>query len=166
MQYDFDAIALMPCNLYGIGDNYDPFLVMLFLLLFTSFTLQKKNQSKVVCWGTGKPLREFLYVDDLAEACIFALNNFSLTKDDSLKKTSWLNVGSGNEISIKRLSEIIVELVGYEGKVVWDDKMPDGTPRKILDSSKNEVSGLGTKNQTKKGLKLAIEDYVKNKYRD
>ena len=167
LQYDFDAIALMPCNLYGIGDNYDPISSHVIPALIHKFyTAKKKNQSKVVCWGTGNPLREFLYVDDLAEACIFALNNFSLTKDDSLKKTSWLNVGSGNEISIKRLSEIIIELVGYEGKILWDDKMPDGTPRKILDSSKIKSLGWEPKITLKKGLKLAIEDYVKNKYRD
>ena len=167
LQYGFDAISLMPCNLYGIGDNYDPISSHVIPALIHKFyTAKKKNQSKVVCWGTGNPLREFLYVDDLAEACIFALNNFSLTKDDSLKKTSWLNVGSGNEISIKRLSEIIVELVGYEGKVVWDDKMPDGTPRKILDSSKMKSLGWEPKIKLKKGLKLAIKDYVKNKYRD
>ena len=166
LQYGFDAISLMPCNLYGVGDNYDPSSSHVIPALIHKFyTAKKKNQSKVVCWGTGNPLREFLYVDDLAEACIFALNNFSLTKDDSIKKTSWLNVGSGNEISIKRLSEIIAELVGYEGKIDWDDNMPDGTPRKILDSSKINSLGWKPKIKLKKGLNLAIEDYVKNKYR-
>lgn len=165
LQYGFDAISLMPCNLYGVGDNYDPISSHVIPALINKFyTAKKKNQSKVVCWGTGNPLREFLYVDDLAEACIFALNNFSLTKDDSLKKTSWLNVGSGNEISIKRLSEIIAELVGYEGKIDWDHSMPDGTPRKILDSSKINSLGWKPKIKLKKGLNLAIEDYVKNKY--
>ena len=103
-------------------------------------------------------------MDDLAEACIFALNNFSFKKDNSSRETSWLNVGSGDEISIKRLSELIIELIEYEGKVIWDNNMPDGTPRKILDSSKIFSLGWRPKIKLKEGLKLAIEDYKKNKY--
>ena len=165
LQYGFDAISLMPCNLYGINDNYDPNTSHVIPALIQKFyTAKQKKQPEVVCWGTGRPLREFLYVDDLAEACIFALNNFSLKEHDALKKTAWLNVGSGNEISIKRLSEIIVELIGYEGKIVWDDTMPDGTPRKILDNTKIFSLGWRPKIELKEGLILTIEDYKKNKF--
>ena len=165
LQYDFDAISLMPCNLYGINDNYDPYTSHVIPALIHKFyTAKIRSQPKVICWGTGSPLREFLYVDDLAEACIFALNNFSFKKDNSSRETSWLNVGSGDEISIKRLSELIIELIEYEGKVIWDNNMPDGTPRKILDSSKIFSLGWRPKIKLKEGLKLAIEDYKKNKY--
>ena len=167
LQYGVDAISLMPCNLYGINDNYDPNTSHVIPALIHKFyTAKQKQQPEVVCWGTGRPLREFLYVDDLAEACIFALNNFSLKKDDSLKKTLWLNVGSGNEISIKRLSEIIIELIGYEGKVIWDDTMPDGTPRKILDNRRIRSLGWQPKIDLYQGLKLAIDDYKMNFYKD
>ena len=167
LQYGVDAISLMPCNLYGINDNYDPNTSHVIPALIHKFyTAKQKKQPEVVCWGTGSPLREFLYVDDLAEACIFALNNFSLKEDDSLKKTVWLNVGSGNEISIKRLSEIIIELIGYEGKVVWDDTMPDGTPRKILDNRRIRSLGWQPKIDLYQGLKLAIDDYKMNFYKD
>ena len=165
LQYGFDAISLMPCNLYGMNDNYDPNTSHVIPALIHKFyTAKQKNLPQVICWGTGSPLREFLYVDDLAEACIFALNNFSSKKDELSRKTAWLNVGSGDEISIKRLSEIIVELVGYEGRVLWDNTKPDGTPRKILDNSKIFSLGWRPKIKLKEGLKLAIEDYKKNKY--
>ena len=105
-----------------------------------------------------------MHVDDLAEACIFALNNYPSKANDSLKKTAWLNVGSGNEISIKRLSEIIAELIGYKGMIVWDNRMPDGTPRKILDNSRMLSLGWKPKIKLQEGLKLAIQDYKENKY--
>ena len=170
LQYEFDAISLMPCNLYGIGDNYNlnsshviPALINKF------FTAKKKNHKCVVCWGTGTPLREFLYVNDLAEACIFTLNNWSISKSklyfgNSSKKMSWLNVGSGKEISIKELSEKIANLVEYEGEIVWDHKMPDGTPRKILDNSKIKSLGWKPNIELDEGLKLVIEDFKTNIY--
>ncbi len=170
LQYGFDVISLMPCNLYGIGDNYNtntshviPALIKKF------FTAKEKNHKNVVCWGTGAPLREFLYVDDLAEACIFTLNNWSISKSklylgNTSKKVSWLNVGSGSEISIKKLSERICELVGYQGDIVWDNKMPDGTPRKILDNSKIRSLGWQPKIELEEGLKLAIKDFETNLY--
>ena len=132
------------------------------------FLLTAKNNGfkEVICWGTGNALREFLYVDDLAEACIFALNNWSISGksclNDNKKDLAWLNVGSGEEISIKNLSEIIANLVGYEGKINWDRDMPDGTPRKILDNSMINSLGWRPKITLREGLKLAIQDFENN----
>ncbi|MAV79612.1 MAG: GDP-fucose synthetase [Flavobacteriaceae bacterium] len=162
-QYGFNAICLMPCNLYGVGDNYNPKTSHVIPALINKFyNAKQKKESKVVCWGTGSALREFLYVDDLAEACIFTLNNWSISKNDSSKKVAWLNAGSGNEISIKRLSEIIADLVGFKGEIAWDKDKPDGTPRKILDNSKIRALGWAPKIDLYTGLKLSINDFEKN----
>ncbi len=170
LQFGLNAISLMPCNLYGIGDNYNlesshviPALIRKF------YTAKVKNKKKVICWGSGSPKREFLYVDDLAEACIFSLNNWSLSDnqlffENSSKILSWLNVGSGREISIKGLSEMIAELVGFKGEIIWDSNKPDGTPRKLLDNSRIKSLGWEPKISLEDGLKLAINDFRKNIY--
>tara|TARA_B100000161_G_C33522669_1_gene401911 strand:+ start:95 stop:1081 length:987 start_codon:yes stop_codon:yes gene_type:complete len=166
-QYGINAISLMPCNLFGTGDNYNLSTSHVLPALIRKFqTAKNTNQNKVICWGTGQPMREFLYVDDLAEACIFALNNWDITHkdaplDERQKKLSWLNVGSGKEISIKDLAEKISNLVGFKGEIIWDKNKPDGTPRKLLDTSRIRSLGWEPKISLDNGIKLAIEDYKK-----
>ena len=168
IQYGLNAISLMPCNLFGPGDNYDLRNSHVVPALIRKFESAKiNNKREVICWGTGEPLREFLYVDDLAEACIFALKNWDITSkdapiDSSLNKLAWLNVGSGKEISIKDLAAKISHLIGYEGKIIWDREKPDGTPRKLLDTSRIRSLGWEPKISLDKGIKLAIEDFKKN----
>ncbi len=167
-QYGINAISLMPCNLFGPGDNYDLSTSHVLPALIKKFQNAKDNKvDKVTCWGTGNPLREFLYVDDLAEACLFALNNWDITNknaplNDSSQKLSWLNVGSGKEISIKKLAETISYLTGYEGIIIWDKTKPDGTQRKLLDITKITKLGWTPKVTLKEGIKIAIEDYKNN----
>ena len=166
-QYSFDAISLMPSNLYGIGDNYNLSTSHVLPAFINRFQNAKDNNLKeVTCWGTGNALREFLYVDDLAEACIYSLEKWStlnknapLDKDN--KKLYWLNVGSGEEISIKNLAEKIANLIGYKGEIKWDDTKPDGTPRKILDSSRLNNIGWSPKVNLDEGLKITIAEYRK-----
>jgi GDP-L-fucose synthase len=128
-QYGSDFISAMPCNLYGVNDNFDLNSSHVLPALIRKFhTAMIKNEPEVVCWGTGRPMREFLYVDDLAEACVFLMKNYS----DDLH----INVGYGDDITIKQAVETVCEVVGYQGNVVWDDSKPDGTPRKVMDSSR------------------------------
>ena len=167
-QYSFDAISLMPSNLYGIGDNYNLSTSHVLPAFINRFQNAKDNNLKqVTCWGTGNALREFLYVDDLAEACIYSLEKWStfdenapLDKDN--KKLYWLNVGSGEEISIKNLAEKIANIIGYKGEIKWDTTKPDGTPRKILDSSRLNNIGWSPKINLDEGLKITIAEYRKN----
>ena len=168
LQHGINAISLMPCNLFGPGDNYDLSTSHVLPALIRKFqTAKLSSQDQVICWGTGDPLREFLYVDDLAEACIFALKNWDITSEDGLldgteKKLTWLNVGSGKEISIRNLAEKISDLIEYKGKIIWDKEKPDGTPRKLLDTSRIRSLGWEPKISLKNGIKLAIEDFNKN----
>ena len=164
-QYNFDAITLMPTNLYGPKDNYDPkesHVMAAFIRKF--YEAKKYNKKQVICWGTGKPLREFLYVDDLAEACLFILENWFPVNNDSKSNTKedqtcWLNVGSENEISIKNLAEKISRIISYEGEIIWDTNMPDGTPRKKLDTSKINKIGWSAKTDLKEGIEKTIKSF-------
>ena len=164
-QYNFDAITLMPTNLYGPKDNYDPkesHVMAAFIRKF--YEAKKYNKKQVICWGTGKPLREFLYVDDLAEACLFILENWFPFNNDSKSNTKedqtcWLNVGSENEISIKNLAEKISRIISYEGEIIWDTNMPDGTPRKKLDTSKINKIGWSAKTDLKEGIEKTIKSF-------
>ena len=170
-EYGLDFISLMPCNLYGVGDNYDLNTSHVIPALINKFYNAKiKNLSKVTCWGTGEPLREFLYVDDLAEACLFCIENWKISHDNApinslFQKLSWLNVGSGREITIKKLSEKIATIIGYKGDIHWDKTMPDGTPRKLLDISKIKSLGWEPKIKLEEGLRLAIDDFERNFYK-
>ena len=161
----------MPCNLYGIGDNYNPKTSHVIPALINKFyTAKENNNKKVVCWGTGNPLREFLFVDDLAKACIFILNNWETNLsysplDKACKKNYWINVGSGVEISIKDLAEKIAKLTGFIGDIVWDETMPDGTPRKVLDISKIKTLGWEPETNLDDGLEIAIKDFEDNFYK-
>ncbi len=169
-QYNFDAISLMPTNLYGPGDNYDlKKSHVLPALLRKFYTAKEKSLEKVYCWGTGSPKREFLHVDDLSEACIFALENWdpnlpNAPKDSQGRKLSFLNVGTGTDISISNLASKIANLVGYEGDIVWDDTKPDGTPKKQLDVSRLSELGWTSKIDLEVGLKKTILEFEKIKH--
>ena len=144
-QYNRDYISLMPTNLYGPGDNYDLETSHVLPAMLRKFHEAKENHNMdLVLWGSGKPLREFLHVDDLANAVVFCLEN--------LLKESLYNVGSGNEISIKELALLIKKIVGYNGEIRWDNSKPDGTPRKLLDSCKMNDLGWKAKIDLKKGI--------------
>ena len=135
-QYGCDFISAMPTNMYGTNDNYDLQTSHVLPALIRKFHDAKINSAATVtCWGTGTPLREFLYVDDLAGACVFLMQNYS--------EEQFINVGSGSEITIRELAELVKRIVGFPGGIVWDESKPDGTPRKLLDVSK--LTGLGWK---------------------
>ena len=166
IQYGFDAISLMPTNLYGPGDNYHSLNSHVLPAMIRKFHEAKIGQfEKVKLWGTGLPKREFLYVDDLAEASIFVLENVSIENKllyDSKKKFNGvLNVGMGLDISIKELAILVASIVGYKGQIIWDESKPDGTPRKLLDASKLNNLGWEAKTDLKDGIKLTLENYVK-----
>ena len=154
-EYGTNFISGMPTNIYGPHDNFDPQNSHVLPAMMRKFHEAKfSNQGKVVLWGTGSPLREFLYVDDLALACVFLMNNYN--------HSEVINIGLGEEISIKESAEIIKKIVGYRGEIVWDDSKPDGTPRKLLDV--NKIHELGWKHKTSfvEGLSLAYEWYLNN----
>ena len=146
-QYSFDAITLMPTNLYGPGDNYHPTNSHVMAALIKKFLIASENNlSKVTCWGSGSPLREFLHVDDLGNAVVFALENWNPSNkigpfDKNGNPLLYLNVGTGKEISIMELAEIIAKISNFKGEIIWDNTKPDGTPRKLLKI--NRILSLG-----------------------
>ena len=152
-QYGTDYISVMPCNLYGPNDNYHPENSHVLPALIRRFHEAKiRGADSVTCWGDGSPLREFLYVDDLAELCVFLMNNYSGSET--------VNAGSGREITIKGLTELVAEVVGYEGRILWDKSKPTGTPRKVMDTSKAQALGWRPKTSLREGVRLAYEDYL------
>lgn len=154
-QYGTDYISVMPTNLYGPNDNYHPVHSHVLPALIRRFHEAKlANQPEVVCWGDGSPLREFLYVDDLANLCIFLMNNYSGNET--------VNAGSGKELTIKELAEKVARTVGYEGRIVWDTTKPNGTPRKLLNVDKAKKLGWTYSTELDEGLKLAYEDFLNN----
>ncbi len=170
-QYKFDAISLMPTNLYGKGDNYHPYNSHVLPALIDRFHSHKLAQKEFIeCWGTGNPRREFMHVDDLADASIFALENWDPNKDDAPRDQTgdpltWLNVGTGIDLSIKELAEIIADVTSFKGKIIWNKDKPDGTFRKLLDNSKIEKLGWKSKISLVDGIKMTYKDYkeeVKN----
>ncbi|EJO77754.1 GDP-L-fucose synthase [Leptospira interrogans] len=157
-QYGTNFISVMPTNLYGPGDNYHPENSHVLPALIRRFYEAKiKNLPEVVVWGTGKPLREFLYSDDMGHACVFLMKNYDVTGDP--KGGEHVNVGSGIEVSIRELAETIKEVVGYQGLLTFDLTKPDGTPRKLLDVSKLHKMGWKHQVELKEGIQLAFEDY-------
>lgn len=155
-QYGCDFIAAMPTNLYGPNDNYDLQMSHVLPALLRKFHEAKMaNAPEVVCWGTGSPLREFLYADDLADACVFLIQNYS--------EEQFVNVGSATEITIKELSETIGRIVGFGGKIVWDTSKPNGTPRKLMDSSRLFALGWKPRVSLEAGIRLAYEDFLRQK---
>lgn len=163
-QYGTNFISVMPANLYGPGDNFDLQKSHVLPALIRKFYEAKiNNQPEVVAWGTGKPRREFLYVDDMAEGCLFLMENFNPTKEQNEKGEIFLNLGVGSDITIADLVSLVKEVVGYEGKVVWDTSKPDGTPGRLLDCTKVNNLGWKPRVELKEGIKLALEWYIKNK---
>lgn len=157
-QYQTDYISAMPTNLYGPNDNYHPTHSHVLPALIRRFHEAKESGAKeVTCWGTGKPLREFLYVDDLADACVFLMENYSGNET--------VNVGTGKELTIRELTELVAKVIGYEGEILWDASKPDGTPRKLLDVSKLERLGWHYKTELEDGIRLAYEDFLHNPVR-
>ena len=154
-QYGTDYISVMPTNLYGPNDNYDPHRSHVLPALIARFDKAKKDGVKsVTCWGDGSPLREFLYVDDLADLCVFLMNNYSGNET--------VNAGTGKEITIKELSEMVARIVGYQGEIKWDTTKPNGTPRKLLDVSKATKLGWTYNVELEDGIRLAYEDYKRS----
>ncbi len=152
-QYGTDFISVMPTNLYGANDNYQPTRSHVLPALIRRFHEAKvQNLPSVTCWGDGSALREFLYVDDLANLCVFLMNNYSGNET--------VNAGTGKEISIKALAELVAEIVGYRGEIFWDTSKPNGTPRKLLDVSKAAALGWTYKTKLRDGIKLAYEDFL------
>lgn len=155
LQHNFDAISAMPTNLYGTNDNFHPENSHVLPALLRRFHEAKiNNLDKVVVWGTGSPLREFLHVDDLADAVIFLLENYS--------DLEHVNVGSGKEVTIKELAELVKEVVGFKGELIWDSTKPDGTPRKLMDTSKLVGLGWTPKISLRDGLVDTYKWYLEN----
>ena len=157
-QYGTDYISVMPTNLYGPNDNYHPEHSHVLPALIRRFHEAKESGAEVVtCWGDGSPLREFLYVDDLANLCVFLMNNYSGNET--------VNAGTGKELTIKALTELVAKTVGYEGRIEWDTTRPNGTPRKLLDVSKAEALGWKYKTELEEGITLAYKDFLENPMR-
>ena len=157
-QYHTSFISCMPTNLYGPNDNYDLMNAHVLPALVRKVHEAKINgQTSFVVWGTGSPKREFLYVDDLAEACIFLMDEY--LHDETI------NVGSGQEFTIKELAETICEVIGFKGELVFDKSKPDGTPRKLLDVTRLKEMGWAPKLTLKRGIELAYEDFLSGKVR-
>ena len=152
-QYGTDYISVMPTNLYGPNDNYHPEHSHVLPALIRRFHEAKEaGAPSVTCWGDGSPLREFLYVDDLANLCVFLMNNYS--GDETV------NAGTGKELSIRELAEIVASIVGYTGEILWDTTKPNGTPRKLLDVSKAEKLGWRYNTELEDGIRLAYQDFL------
>jgi GDP-L-fucose synthase len=152
-QYGDNFISVMPTNLYGQGDNYHPQNSHVLPALIRKFHEAKITGAKTVTvWGSGTPKREFLYADDLAEACLFLMTNYN--------ERSLVNIGTGEDLTIRELAETIKEVVGFEGDLVFDSSKPDGTPRKLMDVNKLNNLGWKYKVQLKDGIKLAYQDFL------
>jgi GDP-L-fucose synthase len=157
-QYGCNYISVMPTNLYGTNDNYDLQASHVLPALIRKFHEAKiSNASSVEIWGTGSPLREFLHADDLAAACVFLMKNYN--------EKQFVNIGTGEDISIKDVALIIKDIVGFDGELVFDTTKPDGTPRKLMDVSKLHKLGWTHKIGLKDGLKMAYDDFVNNRIR-
>jgi GDP-L-fucose synthase len=153
-QYLCDFISVMPTNLYGPNDNYDLASSHVLPALLRKFHEAKvAAAANVVCWGSGAPMREFLCSDDLGRACVFLMERYS--------EELFINIGYGKEVSIRELSEMVKRVVGFRGEIIWDTSKPDGTPRKLLDSSRLFALGWKPEVELEAGIRLAYEDFVK-----
>ena len=150
-QYGFKGVSLMPSNLYGPGDNFHPENGHVIPALMTKFN---NATDTVTCWGDGTPMREFMYSDDIADACLFAMNHY--------ENAELINVGSGEDVSIKELAETIASVTGYTGEIVWDTTKPNGTPKRPLDYSKISSLGWKPKYKLKEGLEKSYEWFKEN----
>lgn len=152
-QYGDRFISAMPTNLYGPNDNYDLQTSHVLPALLRKFHQAKVDDlPEVECWGSGSPLREFLHVNDLAEACVFLMNEY--------EEKQFVNIGSGTDLSIKALAEMIQEVVGFEGKIVWNTDKPDGTPRKLMDVSKINKLGWKHRIELRQGIEQVYQDFL------
>tara|TARA_Y100000589_G_scaffold329678_1_gene376947 strand:+ start:2856 stop:3851 length:996 start_codon:yes stop_codon:yes gene_type:complete len=163
-QYGFDAISLMPTNLYGPGDNYnEKNSHVMPALIRRIYDAKIKNKPSLICWGSGLPKREFLYVDDLSDAAIFTLENVphdsSLINGKNKNSDGIINVGNGSDISILDLTKIITKKINYKGKIIWDKSKPDGTPRKLLNIDKLNKLGWFPKINLNNGIDLTIKSF-------
>ena len=153
-QYGCDFISAMPTNIYGPNDNYDLQASHVLPALIRKFHEAKAaNAPTVTCWGTGSPLRDFLYADDLARACVFLLESYS--------EDQFINVGAGQEVSVRALTETVKRVVGFAGEIVWDTTKPDGMPRKLMDSSRLLALGWRPQVELEAGIRLAYQDRLK-----
>ena len=153
-----DFISVMPTNLYGPNDNYHPLHSHVLPALIRRFhEAKEQNLEEVICWGDGSPLREFLYVDDLADLCVFLMNNYSGNET--------VNAGTGKELTIRELTEIVADVVGYTGRILWDTTKPNGTPRKLLNVDKATSLGWTYRTELRDGIRLAYHDFLNNPYR-
>ena len=157
-QYGADFISVMPTNLYGPGDNYHPTHSHVLPALLRRFhEARERGLDTVTCWGDGSPLREFMYVDDLASLCLFLMRNYSGEET--------VNAGTGKELTIRELTELVARTVGYTGAIEWDTSRPNGTPRKLLDVSKAAAMGWTYSTELEEGLRLTYEDFLSNPMR-
>ena len=157
-QYGTDYISVMPTNLYGPNDNYHPTHSHVLPALIRRFHEAKVSGAEsVTCWGDGSPLREFLYVDDLANLCVFLMNHYSGSET--------VNAGTGREVTIRELTGLVAKTVGYTGRIEWDTSKPNGTPRKLLDVSRAAALGWTYSTELEDGVRLAYEDFLSNPVR-
>ena len=162
-QYGFKGVSIMPCNLYGMGDNFHPENSHVIPGLIRRFHEAKGQVDHdlggpvtptVSCWGDGTPMREFMYSDDIADACVFAMKQY--------ENAELINVGSGEDVSIKELAETIADVVGFDGEIVWDTTKPNGTPKRPLDYSKISALGWKPKHKLREGLEKSYQWFLEN----
>ncbi|PWK23008.1 GDP-L-fucose synthase [Arcicella aurantiaca] len=154
-QYGCDFISVMPTNLYGPNDNYDLQKSHVLPAMIRKFHEAKVSGSKAVTlWGTGSPMREFLHADDLAEACVYLMDNYS--------EADFINIGTGTDVTIKELAETVKKTVGFEGDLIWDTTKPDGTPRKLMDVSRLHAQGWKHTIDLEQGIALAYQDFLEH----
>ena len=160
-QYGFKGVSIMPCNLYGMGDNFHPENSHVIPGLIRRFHEAKADVVEdtpptptVECWGDGTPMREFMYSDDIADACVFAMDHY--------ENAELINVGSGEDVSIKELAETIASVTGYKGQIVWDTTKPNGTPKRPLDYSKISALGWKPKHKLREGLEKSYQWFLEN----
>lgn len=162
LSHGIDYRSVMPTNLYGAGDNYHPENSHVIPALIRRFhEAKEKSSSEVVVWGTGTPMREFLYVDDMAAASVFVMELDKLVYDQHIEPMqSHINVGFGSDITIKELAETVGKIIGYQGKIIFDVSKPDGTPKKLMNSNRLEGMGWKASINLVDGLKVAYEDFL------
>jgi len=153
-QYGCNFISVMPTNLYGTNDNYDLINSHVLPAMIRKFHEAKEiGASEMTLWGTGSPMREFLHADDLAEACLFLMKNYN--------ESELVNIGTGEDVTIKNLAALVKQIIGFQGEIIWDSSKPDGTPRKLMDVSKLHGLGWHHKIALEEGIKLAYQDFLK-----
>ncbi|MCI9127134.1 MAG: GDP-L-fucose synthase [Eubacterium sp.] len=153
-QYGTDYVSVMPCNLYGINDHYNENAHVMASLIKRFHEAKQTGAKQVIVWGSGRQRREFMFVDDMAEAALFLMENYH--------GNNFINIGTGVDVSIQELAGIIAEIVGYEGEIVMDPEKPDGMPQKLLDVSKLNKMGWSHKIGLREGIRLTYEDFIKN----